>query len=62
MAGQPFDTSLVAAIRGSAVFCPLITVESMERLVAVTPATVDFVLWEVCVLDVQPRLSSKFNP
>lgn len=27
-------------------FCPIITLESMERRASMTPATVDFVLWE----------------
>ena len=46
MAGQPFDTALLRAIRDAAVFTPVITLAAMRRLGEVTAASVDFSLLE----------------
>ncbi len=46
MAGRPFDVELFRVIRDSAVFAPVLTIEGMRRLAALTPDVADFTLAE----------------
>jgi hypothetical protein len=46
MAGRPFDVELFRVIRDSAVFAPVLTLEGMRRLAALTPDVADFTLAE----------------
>jgi hypothetical protein len=54
--GQPFDAAIVAALAGSAVFCPLITLAVMRSLCDVDDARVDWCLLEfVCATELYAR-------
>jgi len=61
MIGHPFDLFLLSALANSAVFCPVISVEAMARLVNGSPLDTDFTLVEYVLalhLKAQGRLRS----
>ena len=46
MTGQPFDLFLLNALANTAVFCPIISLDAMARLVSASPFETDFTLVE----------------